>query len=54
MIKIKKGFDLFIVGVLCQVIEEGYQVCFVVVFGGDYMGMKLIMEVCEGDMVKKG
>lgn len=54
MIKIKKGLDFFISGVFEQIIIEGKFVCYVVLIGFDYNGMKLMMVVKEGDCVKCG
>lgn len=54
MIKIMKGLDLFIVGMLLQQIFFVLVVKCVVLFGEEYVGMCFVMVVKEGDWVKKG
>jgi len=54
MIKLKKGLDVPISGEpALDIIEEKYPGR-VAVLGGDYVGMKPTMDVCEGDTVKLG
>lgn len=51
--RIKKGLDLPITGIPQQVIEEK-PVAEVAVLGTDYIGMRLNLQVQEGDRVKRG
>ncbi|MEE3259303.1 MAG: Na(+)-translocating NADH-quinone reductase subunit A [Candidatus Latescibacterota bacterium] len=53
-IEIKKGLNLPITGAPAQEIEAGLAVGQVAVVGPDYIGMRPMMAVGEGDQVKKG
>ncbi len=54
LIKLKKGLDIPIEGVPEQVIYEGREVKSVALLGKDFLGLKPILLVKEGDRVKLG
>ncbi len=54
LVKIKKGLDLPISGQTSQTITKATPVCHVAVLGTDYVDLKPVMLVNEGDSVKLG
>lgn len=54
MITIKKGLDLPISGAPDQVIQDGPAISEVAILGEEYVGMRPLMAVKVGDVVKKG